>query len=181
MLRFKLLIVLIYMLSFVSIPTQIKADAELKFVAQSAGAGTTVIFIHGFRSSSDDSWKHRFAIDSVPQLVENDANLVGLNVAKVDYDSYFIDGPSIDEIAKDIATEIYVEVVKDNDQQRLIFVAHSLGGILSREVVLYNSEIKDRTLGIVTYATPMGGSRIADFGSYFRISGPVVRCSGLRS
>lgn len=171
--QFKLILTLISILSFVSLAASARAnDADLKFTSKKPGAETTIVFIHGFGSSSDKSWRHPSATYSVPELVENDSNLINLNIATVDYSSFFRDGPGIEDIAWDIAREIKDEVHPD---QRLIFVAHSLGGILSREVLLYDSTIKDRTLGIVTFATPMGGSKIADFARSLNFGGPVVR------
>ena len=51
-----------------------------------------------------------------------------------------------------------------DDQERLFFVSHSLGGIYALHLANYYSAT---TLGGVSLSTPYGGSRQADYARYF--------------
>jgi pimeloyl-ACP methyl ester carboxylesterase len=51
-----------------------------------------------------------------------------------------------------------------DDQERLFFVSHSLGGIYALHLA---NHYNDRTVGGVSLSTPYGGSKQADFAKYF--------------
>jgi len=74
----------------------------------------------------------------------------------------------------DIALEYNSEAGFDNnlaemqgqldDQDRLFFVSHSLGGIYALHLA---DHYRDRTVGGVSLSTPYGGSKQADYARYF--------------
>jgi pimeloyl-ACP methyl ester carboxylesterase len=51
-----------------------------------------------------------------------------------------------------------------DDEERLFFVSHSLGGIYALHLAHYYA---DRTVGGVSLSTPYGGSKQADYARYF--------------
>lgn len=48
------------------------------------------------------------------------------------------------------------------DHEQVIFLAHSQGGILVRQFLLRNREVVDKVPLVMFFATPTGGSRMAD-------------------
>ena len=62
-----------------------------------------------------------------------------------------------------------------DDEERLFFISHSLGGIYSLYLADY---YKETTHGGVSLSTPYGGSKEADFARYFLPFNQLMKDSG---
>ncbi|WP_277591804.1 ABC-three component system protein [Pseudomonas chlororaphis] len=71
----------------------------------------------------------------------------------------------ITEIAQLLRTEFEVNL---NDYEKIIIVAHSMGGLVSKACILSHLEETQNTLvkGFISLAVPHSGAKIADIGSF---------------
>jgi pimeloyl-ACP methyl ester carboxylesterase len=130
-------------------------------------ANTVVIFVHGIFSDSRSCW---LAIDPKdpqhdhywPQLVLEDTRFQRPSIFLAGY-ATGIDSGKYDtrQAAADIRDALKREGVLE--KQRIIFIAHSLGGIVTRFLLTRNQDLfTGKQLGLVLYASPSRGSQWAD-------------------
>ena len=125
---------------------------------------TAVIFLHGFRSSTLGSWQNSSRI-SWPQLLENESQFKDLGIYTFDYytdlqsGSYRL-GDAVDALKENLRMD---GAYKAN---RLIFVCHSMGGIVVRKFIvdrqldILSAKI---AIGLFLVASPSLGSSYANF------------------
>ena len=124
-------------------------------------AGRVIVFVHGFLSSNDTCWNS--ADTSWPELVVSDPSLNGCGVYKFDYRTSLssrLFGPG--DAAKSLTFHLEVDGVLDQDQ--IVFVCHSQGGIVvRRHLVRAQREYERRQVGVglLLVASPSLGSGYA--------------------
>ena len=127
-----------------------------------------VIFIHGLTGNHFDTWTNNGEMSGYwPSWLAED--FPKCNILTANYDAAAVadvfagSGLSITEYAETL-TDIMTSY--DIGQRPIVFVAHSLGGVIVKEILMaaYNSvdsdkkAIQDSTLGIVFLGTPHKGS-----------------------
>jgi predicted alpha/beta hydrolase family esterase len=111
-----------------------------------------VVFVHGIRDTGRDCWTNE-NLQYWPALVAHQAK--GWNVFVADYS----DRISIEAIAAKMRVD-FEDVFKRHS--RIVFVAHSMGGLVVREFLIQNPEYAPKVSGIFLLATPSLGSKLAD-------------------
>lgn len=152
--------------------TSVYAQVLTSYLDREPLRDITLIFVHGLTSDARGSWKHETTGVYWPNIVKDDVELNKFNIAVIDYQSYFFGQQRIERVAQNSSKSILLNIPRG---QKLVFVAHSLGGIIVREILLQSPVIAGRTIGIVTFATPMGGSRLADVAMNFGVTGDIIR------
>lgn len=126
--------------------------------------GPTVIFIHGILSDSDSAW--RSSVGTYwPQLLSDEGSTAACGIYLFSYRADFFAGTYSLGDAVDALTEHFL---LDNvlDQKHLIFVCHSMGGIVARHfIVSRQAELIRRGIEISLFlvASPSLGSEYANF------------------
>jgi ABC-type nitrate/sulfonate/bicarbonate transport system substrate-binding protein len=126
----------------------------------------TVVFIHGFRSSAVGAWQRP---DGTfwPKIFCDDVNLKEYGVYLFDYRTEITSGTySIDHVVAMLQARLGIDKVLDGEQSggALIFVCHSMGGIVARRyIVIQQMELLKKPLGLFLLATPSIGSTYANF------------------
>jgi hypothetical protein len=130
---------------------------------------TVFVFIHGIFSDSRACWTNTEHNVYWPELVKTDD--------RVDHPSVFL-ASFYTEIGsgsyglRDCTKEVYQQLnVPDStskkrplDKRNIVFVTHSTGGIVARQVLLEHPEaFKDKKVGLVLMASPSLGSRYGDW------------------
>ena len=124
---------------------------------------TVVIFVHGFCGDKRKSWFE------FPNLVFGDNELINCDVLSWGYTTRVINLhpksrlPQIDEITNCLITYLSLKVF--NNYESIIFVGHSLGGIVIRQAILtlYQNDEKNNTNDFrkvklcLFYAVPIHG------------------------
>ncbi|WP_375227657.1 esterase/lipase family protein [Roseobacter sp. S98] len=154
------------------------ASQAVTFVSARAenGADKTVIFLHGFVSNARDAWQHPDTGAYWPDFFRSDLALSSYNSAVVDYSTSLNDPYiGIDEVADEVTRELRLFLQSRPPNEEIVFVGHSLGGIIARKMILQNSDVAGRTLALITLGTPMGGSGFATLGSRLGFRGGIVR------
>jgi pimeloyl-ACP methyl ester carboxylesterase len=141
---------------------------------------TAVVFIHGL-GGTFDTWKNDDTNTYWPKLLAEDPDIAEkIDVYVVRYDSYLLGtSPSITLVAKAIAKQLDGILIDKHDYQRVIFIAHSLGGIVA---VDYLSHLKTllghrnlaRARLLMTFGSPLTGGNGARLGAAFSFN-PQVR------
>lgn len=137
--------------------------------------GKAIVFIHGFRGSPLGTWggfKRLFCINEETS---------GFDLIFYHYDSNFtqsiVSGSYLDSFLDELkvspykiikesgSSQVYIERKLDFKYDRLVLVAHSLGGVVTRQAQLYAYQHRHSWLGIssmVFYAPAHSGARDVD-------------------
>ncbi len=140
---------------------------------------TVIVFVHGLLSSSDLCWQ-RSNGPFWPDIVRDDQGFDGASIFLAGYHT------AVDSAAYDIAhcaREVFDslrfghgDVPPPLQFRRIVFVAHSLGGVVVRRLLEENSTaFEEKQVGLVLLASPSLGSSYAD------VLGPLARLYGLRT
>ncbi len=118
-----------------------------------------VVFVHGIIGSRDATWKNQSA--SFPALLENDPefqNEIDVFVYEY-YTPKFGNANSIVGLADQFRGSLDDHRVFD-DHQRVVFVSHSMGGLVVRQFLITNRERLAKVAMLYFYATPTNGSEL---------------------
>lgn len=126
-----------------------------------------VVFVHGLSGAGHRTWK------TMPSRIYDDARAEA-DVAIFDYVSGFRRrisfSPSLDDVVRELLTQL-----DDLPYARIVFVAHSMGGIIASTLLRRSHElfqgigkppITARTAGLVALASPRAGSRVVLIGGF---------------
>jgi len=130
--------------------------------------GVSVVFIHGILSSSDSAWRNKNGT-WWPDLLKAEDDLKEIGIYVFDYRS---DALSANYNLFDAVTSLKDRLERDGllASRRLIFVCHSMGGIVARKfLVQYQVLLSKRPIeiGLFLVASPSLGSQLAE--------GPLVK------
>jgi tetratricopeptide (TPR) repeat protein len=95
-----------------------------------------------------------------PEELKKDKIFDDSDIFVLDYPTSMWAKLSIDELSDNIKKILGMRA-KVDDYTNIVFVAHSMGGLLTKSYLLRSPEIARKTKFIYLYATPSGGSEIA--------------------
>lgn len=123
--------------------------------------GACVIFAHGVLSDGEAAW----GLPPWPELLAGDPALPGIGIYNFTYFTNPGSGSySIDDVA-DMLRELFSGTEGMWDHSKLIFVGHSMGGIVARRFIVANAFrlIEHGTrVGLILLASPTRGSDLAN-------------------
>ena len=131
---------------------------------QTAPRARVIVFVHGLHGSRD-SWR---AANGAywPDMIRTDPRFAYSDVEVAEYPTPASNGRmSSVQLAEILWTHLKQEHVWDH--REVVFIAHSLGGILIEEMLLRHPAEAARVKFIVSYGTPHEGSAIARFASIY--------------
>ena len=120
-----------------------------------------VVFIHGLFGDTDDTWKHQKTGKSFFDYVESTPGIGDkVDIFAFGFTSKIIGGGSLDirEAANKIPDQLKFHGLMRYDQ--IVFVTHSMGGLVAMQAVVNDPELSDKTALLVLYATPQQGSQM---------------------
>lgn len=139
------------------------AEPRTGFVVRDNNS-SVIIFVHGYRSNGKDAWTNDNGA-FWPELVAQDSRLMGHDVYVHDYYTQFSGlQASPTEISSEFDTIIKDEGLRDYDD--IIFVAHSMGGIVVRDLLNHNRALASKVSLVALYASPLRGSSLANVARY---------------
>ena len=151
---------------------------------------TVFVFVHGLTSDSRDCWWYRGDRDGHPEhqywphLVANDEIFDRPAVYLAGYYSEFDSGNyGFRDAARDIFERMNTPDSKFKrrviDRENIIFVCHSLGGVVARQLLVDNvDEFANKKVGLVLIASPTLGS---EWGTYLRAVANVLGNAQMQS
>jgi hypothetical protein len=133
----------------------------------------SVIFVHGILSSGEACWKHENGT-YWPDLLAREPGFEDLGIFVFNYRSDAMSGNyRLDDAVDSLKEELRLEDLLE--RKRIIFVAHSMGGILVRRFLVKEQlDLIERQseVGLFLVASPSLGSKVASFlGVFSKILG----------
>jgi pimeloyl-ACP methyl ester carboxylesterase len=128
-----------------------------------------VVFVHGFFGDASDTWTCPKGV-FWPSLLLRDTAFDDSDVYVAAYNSG--DNVTIDEVVSSLNDRL--EHDKVFEHREVVFVAHSLGGLVVRKLLLTHREYAQHVRFIYFFSTPGTGSQIARLGSIFAPN-PLLR------
>jgi pimeloyl-ACP methyl ester carboxylesterase len=134
------------------------------------GGSRVIIFVHGLWSNPNDAWRCD-ADHYWPEMIAHDTG-----AAFLDTDVYVVGYPTRKKHGKmtiaDLETGIMNQLDADGvfqQHREVIFVAHSLGGLLTQQLLLTykDKDLAKKVRFIYFFGTPEEGSKLANIGKYF--------------
>ncbi|WP_407149248.1 esterase/lipase family protein [Bradyrhizobium sp. ORS 86] len=134
---------------------------DSKFIKRSTPpADTVIVFVHGITGDAIGTWSSAKAY--WPQLVADDPAFGTADVYVYEYPSRFFNvGLSVDEMSEDMRIRFDADGVSSH--RNLVFLAHSMGGLIVRSYLLKNRGIAGHTKLLYLLATPSLGSELASW------------------
>lgn len=132
-------------------------------VPDSGGSAKTehaVVFVHGFTGDVYDTWKAEGAEYSFCELLRSDPEFIDHDVLLFHYKSGSLRPPSIPNIANRL-----LFALETCSYERIIFIAHSMGGLVVMESILQALERgkAGKVAGLLLYGVPMNGVEWANY------------------
>lgn len=131
---------------------------------------TAVVFVHGVTGNAS-TWAAKDR-PSWPAMMTRDAGLKNkIDVYRVDYSSRSFVAPSVIDVSRQFDRELDEILFDSNAYQNIMFVCHSLGGILCHHYKLhlklkYGHVYAAVVRSIITLGTPYDGSWLANIAAH---------------
>lgn len=137
---------------------------------------TILVFVHGLLSSSDACWTNQNGT-FWPALVAGDTSFDQASIFLADYYSEVDSGEyDLAQCAREIWDQLNGNRHNGRspiDYSQIVFVAHSMGGVITRRVLEENSQaFASKQIGLVLIASPSGGS---EYAKIFGIAAKLLR------
>lgn len=127
-----------------------------------AASPMAVVFVHGILSNGEVCWRHQNGT-CWPELISKREALGGVGIYEFTYHTGFFSGSyNLGNIADALNECLHLDGV--NQARKIIFVAHSMGGIVVRRYIVQRfDELVERgaELGLLLIASPSLGSSYA--------------------
>jgi hypothetical protein len=149
------LIVLIGSLGFAFGANQTQ-DLPGSIYIRNAKSEKIIVFVHGFLGDSISTWTNGSSY--WPKMITADHDFDGVDVFVYQYPTSINADLTPGQVADDMRM-----VLKSNgvsDRKQLIFLSHSMGGIVTRAYLLNNRDIAEKTVLLQFYSTPTNGSSL---------------------
>jgi len=141
---------------------------QSRYVRQNPKAKGVIVFVHGLMGDSTTTWTNQSTRAYWPDLISHDKLFDGFDIYVYEYPSPRIAHTySPDEVAEDMRRNFDNDKILQHDH--LVFLAHSLGGIVTRSYLTKYRKAAERVAFAYFFATPTTGSEIA--GIFALISG----------
>lgn len=142
------------------------------------GKSVVLVFLHGVLSDSSSCWLNKKSDVYWPDLVRLDQRTADVDIflagyyTAIDSGDYEISNAA-DEVMRALRRRDSLLRDPVMSYQNIVFVAHSLGGVVARYLIEKNrEEFRDKKIGLMLYASPSYGSKWGDhlsiLSKYFR-------------
>jgi pimeloyl-ACP methyl ester carboxylesterase len=115
------------------------------------------VFVHGIGGDGITSWTNKNSY--WPELLTHDPSFGGSDIFVYSYPTGLWATMSIDELADNMKAVLIAKGV--TNYQKIIFLSHSMGGIVTRDYLLKNRDIAQRTAFAYFFSTPTTGNEEA--------------------
>jgi pimeloyl-ACP methyl ester carboxylesterase len=145
-------------LAVLALTTSFADEPISRYVRQSpTGADSVIVFVHGIRGDGITSWTNKSAY--WPELLTHDPTFDNSDIFVYSYPTGLWATLSIDELADNMYTVLNANGI--SKYSKIIFLSHSMGGVVTRAYLLKYREIAERTAFAYFFATPTTGSEAA--------------------
>lgn len=134
------------------------AQTRSHYVRKDDAADTVIVFVHGVLGDSVSTWTN----DNKaywPELLTKDRAFDGTDIYVYQYPTSANATLSIDELAENM--RLMLDTSGVSSHSRIVFLVHSMGGLVTRAYLLKNRRVADRVAFIYFFSTPTTGSEMA--------------------
>ena len=135
------------------------AAIESRYFRKEANAPAVIIFVHGLFGDANSSWTAKNG-SYWPKLLAEDSIFNGVDIFLYEYPTGTSNDFSIDEIAEDMRIRLDADGVSAH--RELIFLSHSMGGLVTRSYLIKNRGVAARTKFLYLLSSPTTGSELAN-------------------
>jgi pimeloyl-ACP methyl ester carboxylesterase len=141
------------------------AFANTGYIRRTPGAKSVIVFVHGILGDSASTWKNDNGA-FWPDLLKSDPTFDGSDIYVFDYPSRFRGANfTIDQITDNARLVFESDDIPAHSE--IIFIAHSMGGLVVRAYLLKYREVAAKTKFILFLSTPTTGSDLVNLASLF--------------
>uniref|UniRef100_A0A915D611 Protein SERAC1 n=1 Tax=Ditylenchus dipsaci TaxID=166011 RepID=A0A915D611_9BILA len=131
-----------------------------------------VVFVHGLRGNAFRTWRQKERPGKKTTLFWPREWLPGdlsspIRIIAIDYSSRFFRFGAMLDTIESRSKRFQSQFTQAGVGKRpLVFICHSMGGLLVKHLLVDNEELRSKTIGVLFMATPHRGSPIASSLSY---------------
>lgn len=137
-----------------------------KWIRQPTG-NCTVVFVHGILSNGEDCWKNKKTGAYWLDLLKNEQEFEAVGIYAYSYQTNIFTGTySLNDVVTDFKERLLNLDGIIVNQQKVVFVCHSMGGIVARKFLVERiNDLLDRQIkvGLFLVASPSLGSRYCNW------------------
>lgn len=123
-----------------------------------------IVFVHGVLGAPRDTWTNAQTGAYFPDLVASDSAFADADIFVVGFPSPSIrTSYSIDQLTEKVYRDLKANGALD--YQDIVFVSHSMGGIVARAFVLKYEDVRPKVKMMQFFSTPFAGADLASFAS----------------
>jgi pimeloyl-ACP methyl ester carboxylesterase len=142
-----------------------RAGSRSFYVQEDPQRRVAVVFVHGGAGSAQVTWKHAEADRNWPELMAGDEAFRGASIFVYNYASpWFRKAFSVPQLGVDMRTVLSDRGVLEH--RALVFVAHSMGGLVVKEFLLQFREHVERTKFVYFFGVPSKGTELTRVARY---------------
>jgi pimeloyl-ACP methyl ester carboxylesterase len=137
-------------------------SSEPKWIYQNTPhADVALVFVHGIFGDAQGTWKNPNGKSFFDLVRDNTEVGKRVDIFAFGFTSYMFASGSLD--IQEAANKLHDRLVfhRVTDYPRIVFVAHSMGGLVVLRELLTHKEILDSVPVMIFYATPQEGAQIA--------------------
>ncbi len=138
------------------------------YVLRRSVAPRVIVFVHGLGGDGLSSWTNQKTGTYWPAVLKNDPTFEGFDIYVYQYPTNPVGTcMSVTDLANDLRLRLLNDGVLEHHHQ-IVFVAHSLGGLIVRTFLVRNREsLAQKVPMIFLYGTPSAGAEKANIASLF--------------
>jgi len=127
---------------------------------QEPGNKGVIVFMHGVLGAAEGTWTNKTTGAFWPELVKTDPEFKGFDIYVYQFPTTLLKrSMSVDELSEDLRLEL--QNAKVFDHKEVIFVCHSMGGLITRSFLQKYQSYASKVPFIYFFSTPTEGSEIA--------------------
>ena len=142
-----------------------RTETRSFYVREDPARRIAIVFVHGGAGSAAKTWKHAEADQPWPAMMAGDEAFRGASIFVYSYATpWFKKALSIHELGVEMRT-----VLRDRgvlDHQELVFVAHSMGGLVVKAFLLTFRDYVQRTKFAYFFGVPSKGTELTRVARY---------------
>lgn len=151
--------------------TAVVGEVSSKYIRRS-DADTVIVFVHGVMGDAVSTWTSQGGA-YWPSLLSEDHTFDGADIYVLSYAAGLWATLSIDELAENMRADLIANGVSGYD--RLIFISHSMGGLVTRAYLLKNQDVAAHTAFAYFFSAPTTGAEIASLAQYILSSPQIIK------
>ena len=139
-----------------------------------ANANTVIVFVHGVFGDAQSTWTNPESRAFWPDLLTGDEAFNGADIYVLSFDSPYVRTAStIDELVEQAHQDLVSDEVFSK-HGRVIFVCHSMGGLVTRKILTRYQPLARSVPLIYFFATPTEGAEITRLALAFSDNPQVI-------